>query len=216
MNRNYTIISGRFETGTPEQKNAFMQLFGKEETRNFFDLYFHWYNLVHEIGHCLVDQQEVSMSGVLEEMWVNRMAVAYFRCLHDKERLATLYRRLDMIVQAIPSPVPNNVTFETFYENIWETERINDVMTYGYFQLNSILKALNGKEDLERVLSEIGLSIKNAVAISPCQEPIDSEHAENHLTAAIKNMQRLGVNVPNISIRLVDDPSEQRVEYSEA
>lgn len=53
MNRDYTIISGRFETGTPEQKNAFMQLFGKEETRNFFDLYFHWYNLVHEIGHCL-------------------------------------------------------------------------------------------------------------------------------------------------------------------
>ncbi|MDF2588114.1 MAG: hypothetical protein K0S41_1955 [Anaerocolumna sp.] len=46
----YKIISGRYETGTEEQQKGYNQLFGDERIQEKFDLYFHWFNIVHEIG----------------------------------------------------------------------------------------------------------------------------------------------------------------------
>ena len=75
----YKIISGRYETGTREQQQAFAQLFGNENIQSRFDLYFHWYSVIHELGHCLVDFCEISMDPVQEELYVNSFAVAYWK-----------------------------------------------------------------------------------------------------------------------------------------
>lgn len=64
----YTIVSGCFEKGTPEQQAAFVHLFGTENTQYKFDLYFHWYNIIHELGHCLLAQNDVKHSPVREEL----------------------------------------------------------------------------------------------------------------------------------------------------
>ena len=53
----YVIMSGKFESGNEEQQQGYKMLFGAENIQYFFDLYFHWYNLVHEMGHCIVEKQ---------------------------------------------------------------------------------------------------------------------------------------------------------------
>ena len=72
----YVIMSGKFESGNEEQQQGYTMLFGAENIQYFFDLYFHWYNLVHEMGHCIVEKQGAKFSKVDEEMYVNSLAVA--------------------------------------------------------------------------------------------------------------------------------------------
>lgn len=83
----YKIISGKYETGTMEQKQSYCQLFGEDDIEFKFDLYFHWYNLIHELGHCMVDINHVTMNKVDEELYVNKFAVAYWRAADGSNNL---------------------------------------------------------------------------------------------------------------------------------
>ena len=74
----YVIQSGKYETGTEEQQIAFRQLFG-ENSLYCFDMYFHWYNLIHELGHCFINQSNLRKKSELEqEMFANEFAVGYY------------------------------------------------------------------------------------------------------------------------------------------
>ena len=205
----YVIMSGRFETGTEEQKQGYIGLFGPENIQYFFDLYFHWYNLVHEMGHCIVEKQNAVMSKVAEEMYVNSLAVAYYRYMGDDERLSELKERLDMILSQVPSPVPEGETFVKFYERIWNTEQINNVMIYGYFQLRSVLEALENDAELKDVLKKIGINTKDPESKEKCTAEISSKNAELFLKTARTNLLSMGVDVPEIRLELQDDPMIQ-------
>ena len=206
----YTIRTGRFETGTEEQQQGYVMLFGGEEIRYFFDLYFHWYNIVHELGHCIVEVYGAKMSGVDEEMYVNSLAVAYYRYVGENQRLAELEDRLTQIIGRIPAPMPEGESFTAFYERIWNTEAINNVMTYGYFQLRSVLEALRGNKDLKEVLSKIGVELQNAAA-EPCDATISAKNAAVFLQKTIADLEAMGVTVPTAHVELMDDPMIQCV-----
>lgn len=206
---NYIIMSGRFETGNEEQQQGYMMLFGAEDIQYFFDLYFHWYNIIHETGHCLVEKQGAKMSRVGEEMYVNSLAVAYYRYMGDDQRLKELQDRLTKILSQFPAPMPEGESFTAFYERIWNTEQINNVMIYGYFQLNSVLEALKADRSLKDVLREIGIDIREFEDKKPCTAEITSSNASTFLNDAISNLTAMGVDVPNIRIELVDDPMIQ-------
>ncbi len=63
----YTIQTGKFEKGTKEQQSAFINLFGSENIQYKFDFYFHWYNIVHEYGHCLCSHSNSDIIGLKQE-----------------------------------------------------------------------------------------------------------------------------------------------------
>lgn len=128
----YKIISGQYERGTEEQQNSYKMLFGEDNIQYKFDLYFHWYNILHELGHCVVDVQKISMTNVQEEMFANEFAVAYWKHIGKETQLKELEQILKEIIAHIPSPVPNGIGFVEYYESIWGTEALTDVMTYGY------------------------------------------------------------------------------------
>src|SRR5690606_30690673 len=65
-------------------------LFGEDNIQYKFDLYFHWYNIVHELGHCVVDAQKINMSKVQEEMFVNEFAVAYWKYIGAESQIKEL------------------------------------------------------------------------------------------------------------------------------
>ena len=218
----YVIMSGRFETGTEEEKQGYIGLFGEEEIQYFFDLYFHWYNLVHEMGHCLVEQQNAKMSKVAEEMYVNSFAVSYYRFVGENDRLEELKARLEKILGRFPAPMPEGESFTGFYERIWNTDQINNVMIYGYFQFRSVLEALNAKKDLREALGEIGIELSAAEKVeSECSNvglnadcnqskaDIISDNAEYFLKLAQKNLEAMGVKVPEIRVELLDNPMVQ-------
>lgn len=205
----YRIISGRYETGSEEAKAGYRALFGEEDIQYRFDLYFHWYNIVHEAGHILVEQQKKVMSGVEEEMYVNRFAVAYYRFIGEDKRLAELEKMLEGILASMPPVVPEGENFEGFYESIWNTEQINNVMIYGYFQLRSVMEALRKESSLELVLGEIGVEIDKGADLSICDAEICSGNTVVHLEKFFSNMRKLGVSLPEIKLELSDDPMVQ-------
>lgn len=205
----YVIMSGKFESGNEEQQQGYKMLFGAENIQYFFDLYFHWYNLVHEMGHCIVEKQSAEFSKVDEEMYVNSLAVAYYRYMGEDEKLGQLKERLTNILNQVPAPMPEGEGFVDFYTRIWNTEAINNVMIYGYFQLRSVLEALKNEKDLDAVLKEIGVEIKASENLEKCTAEIKSDNAVHFLETARKNLISLGVDVPEIRLELVDNPMIQ-------
>lgn len=204
----YKIISGRYETGNEEQQMGYKMLFGEENIQYKFDLYFHWYNLVHEMGHCLVEKYGLKLSPVQEEMYVNELAVAYYRYVGDADRLEELKAMLVTILDHMSSPVPDGESFTSFFESIWGTELLMNVMTYGYFQLNSVFEAMKIGRGFAEVISKLGVTI-NTDDVKRCEEEIASNNADKFLTAAIENIIACGLEVPEISLELVDNPMIQ-------
>lgn len=228
----YKIISGRYESGTEEQQAGYAQLFGGD-VQHRFDLYFHWYNLIHEVGHCLVEQYGKQMPQVKEEMFVNEFAVAYYRYAGESERLGELQGILQGIIDQMPSPVPEGETFLSFYERIWGTEELMQVLTYGYFQLNSVLEAMKTNRGLAAVAAELGATpredvraagatIKEAnmqaseatgdATLRTCDATVSSAGAAAFLDTAIANLKALGLTVPEIKLELTDNPMIQCVQ----
>ena len=161
---NYTIMSGCFEKGSSEEQAGYIGLFGPENIQYYFDLYFHWYNLVHEVGHCIVEKQGAVMSKVREEMYVNELAVGFYRAIGENEKLDSLKGKLEEIIGRMPAPMPEGEGFREFYERIWGTEQLNNVMIYGYFQLNSVLEAFRAARSFLDVMKEIGVEISEVGA----------------------------------------------------
>ena len=225
----YKIISGRYESGTEEQQAGYAQLFGGD-VQHRFDLYFHWYNLIHEVGHCIVEQYGKQMPQVKEEMFVNEFAVAYYRYAGESERLGELQGILQEIIDQMPSPVPEGETFLSFYERIWGTEELMQVLTYGYFQLNSVLEAMKSNRGLAAVAAELGATLREDVraagatikeanmqaseatgdaTLRTCGAPVSSAGAAAFLETAIANLKALGLTVPEIKLELTDNPMIQ-------
>ena len=204
----YKIVSGRYETGKEEEQMGYRQLFGEDNIQYKFDLYFHWYNLVHEMGHCLVEKYGKQLSKVQEEMFVNALAVSYYRYIGDSERLSELQSYLQAVIDMVPSPVPEGQTFTSFFESIWGTEALNNVMLYGFFQLNSVLEAMHKDMSFEEVAKDLGVTLRPEKPVK-CSAAVTSSNATLFLESAVENMKSFGFEVPEITLELADNPMIQ-------
>ena len=207
----YKIISGRYETGTREQQQAFAQLFGNENIQSRFDLYFHWYNVIHELGHCLVDFCEISMDPVQEELYVNSFAVAYWKTADANGNLWELREMITEILGQIQSPVPPDTNFAAFFQSIWNSEAMQSVALYGYFQLACVIEAMKEDKDLREVLGEIGISDVETSSVQKYTGKISSECAQDILDLCMRNLSDMGVVLEDfqMELELVDNPEIQ-------
>lgn len=210
----YVIRSGKYESGTEEQQMAYRQLFGKD-VQYRFDLYFHWYNLIHELGHSFVSESGREIPDLPQEMFVNEFAVAYYRYAGENDRLDELQSILEEIINSIPAPMPEGEAFLDYYERIWNTEELMQVMTYGYFQLNSVLEAMKKRKSFEETAGELGFRLHPA-DVKRADTEISSGNAEAVLNTALENMRMCGMTVPKIRLELVDDPTIQCVRWEES
>ncbi len=205
----YKIISGRYESGTEDQQAGYKMLFGEDNIQYKFDLYFHWYNIVHELGHCVVDTQKINMSKVQEEMFVNEFAVAYWKYIGAETQINELEDILNGIIANIDSPVPSDTSFTEYYESIWGTEVLNNVMLYGYFQLNSVLEAVKSKKDFKTVLNSIDIDLNSNICMSKYEGTICAKNSYKVLDNAVANINKLDINPIQVVIELVDNPMIQ-------
>ena len=207
----YKIISGRYETGTQEQQQGFAQLFGNENIQFRFDLYFHWYNVVHELGHCLVSSRKVSMNPVQEELYANSFAVAYWKMADANGNLQKLREIITEVLNQIPSPVPPNTDFAAFFQSIWNSEVMQTVAMYGYFQLACVLEAMKAEKDFWEVLSEIGISAVQTNTVQKYSGEISAKGAQDVLRLCIENLSDAGIVLEDfqVELELVDNPEVQ-------
>ena len=117
---------------------------------------------------------------------------------------------IDEILQRVKNPVPDNMSFIDYYEQIWETDEIMKVAVYGYFQFKSVQMALENRENLETVFEEMGIHKKIS---NRC--PFYKKYSISAYTSkeALRDIQHfldsLGVEQPLVDVKLVDDPSIQ-------
>lgn len=209
----YKIVSGKYECGTREQQEGYEQLFGSDNIQYKFDLYFHWYNLVHEFGHCLLDFRKASMTPVQEEMYVNQFAVSYWRYVGCEDKIEELKELLEGIITNIPSPVPEKMSFTEYFESIWGTELLNNVMIYGYFQLNSVLEMIKTGKGFADTLQQIGIEIEGSHVLEKYAGEISSEDGYSVLENVYRNLKILQIECPKVGLELVENPLIRRAGY---
>ncbi len=206
---NYIIYSGCFEKGTQEQKTVFRELFGDENTQYKFDFYFHWYNIIHEYGHCLCSHYDLDITGLKQELLVNRFAVGIWKYAGYEQELEELAKIINETLQKLKVPVPNDMSFTEYYENIWGTDELMKVPIYGYFQFKSVQMALEGREELEDVLMEMGIH-KNGNQKPVYKKYLISSNTAKEVLADIHYLlNSLGIEQPRVDIELVDNPAIQ-------
>ncbi len=207
----YKIISGKYETGTQNQQQNFSQLFGKENIQFYFDLYFHWFNIIHELGHCLVSYRKIPMTPVQEELYANRFAVAYWRISDHDGNLVKLEKKITSVLENIPSPVPLDSDFVTFFQSIWNREAMQTVAMYGYFQLACVMEAMQSESNFWEVLSEIGISAARTDSVQKYHGDISAECSQDILHFCLENLSNAGVLFDHlhIELELVDNPEVQ-------
>lgn len=204
----YTIRTGQFEKGSKEQQAAFIELFGKEDVQYKFDFYFHWYNIVHEYGHCLCNYYDTNIVGLMQELLVNRFAVGFWEYAGYHEELYTLEKMLREILHKMKCPVPDDLSFIAYYEQIWDTSQIMEVLIYGYFQFKSVLMALENREELAEVFKEIGIDRILDYKMHPYKKyTISIETAQTVIDDLQQFLDDLGLDHPKVNLELVDDPS---------
>ncbi|SDA57972.1 hypothetical protein SAMN02910275_01365 [Butyrivibrio sp. INlla18] len=207
----YVIQSGKYETGTKEQQESFKQILGADVLQKF-DLYFHWYNIIHELGHCFAGESNIKQdSNIEQEMFVNEFAVGYYLYVGETQKLDELKLMVETILEKIPSPMPEGEAFLDFYKRIWNTDAIMQVMIYGYFQFRSVLEALNKQRNFKDIASELGYQIHSANIVK-CEGALSSENAEKFLNVALENMKNMEMDIPSVSLKLMDDPTIQCVQ----
>ena len=205
----YTIFSGRYENGTQEQQIGYNQMFGSDNIQEKFDLYFHWFNIIHEIGHIIIDIQNIDMDNVDEEFFVNNFAVTYWRSVDNCNNLRKVKCMIDDILKCMPSPIPQGTSFNDFFKSIWGTEQMNSVMMYGYFQISCVAEAFNASRTLSDLLQEIGYDNIDVSLIKTYSEGVNSVNTIKVLNQCINNLNNIGIRVADVKIELVDNPEVQ-------
>lgn len=204
----YKIITGQFEKGAPQVQEAFAQLFGEDGTKEKFDFYFHWYNIPHEFGHCILDFYGRSVGKVREEMLANRFAVAYWKSAGYSKELAELKEMLESILETFPDPVPEGRSFEEYFTEIWGSDELIKVSVYGYLQFKGVLIAMEEGESLEEWLAGEGIDGFQAPQDwKPVAYSIGAESAELYLEDLQKYLRASGVSIPSAVVELCDAPS---------
>lgn len=205
----YCIVSGKYETGTKEQQLGFNQLFGENNIQAKFDIYFHWYNIIHELGHCLIDFKGIQMNPIEEEVFVNCFAVQYWKNVDNNSTLQEVKQLNKKILSNLSSLIPIEEDFYTFFNNIWGTEEMTSTMMYGYFQMLCVQQAFRSTKSLIELLEQIGYSKVNIALMELYQAEINANNCENILRTCLDNLKKMGCEVPNIKLELVDNPEIQ-------
>ncbi|GAA0086388.1 hypothetical protein UT300007_28280 [Clostridium sp. CTA-7] len=204
----YKIITGKYETGTEEQKDNYRMLFGDKNIQENFDLYFHWYNIIHELGHILISHRGLSFSNADEEQFVNDFAVAYWM---EVDKHSNLLKVKDIVTNAlkkIPRPIGEDIYFLDYFRENWGNFEMSVAM-YGFFQMACVASSLSRERNLKLVLSNIGyenITIDNLISR---EYEINCEAPEIILKDFIMNMSTIGIEMPSIELEIVDNPDIQ-------
>ena len=86
-----TVLTGNYQDASIEQKQMLQELFG-ENAEYCYELYFHWYNMIHELGHAIMMfYSPARPHAAEEEQLVNNFAYAYWKQHGEQDKLKELH-----------------------------------------------------------------------------------------------------------------------------
>jgi len=202
------ITTGQYGQGTVEDNELVDSILGKEYAKERYELYFQWYNVLHEIGHAVMAMNNKNRIHVVdEEQLVNDFAVAYWSHYGEAGKLDELQNIVAYSLGNFNRPAPAHQTHMDYAREMWGKKELFTFNNYGWFQFSLVDHSLNNRKSLEAVLTEMG--VKN---IKPQPQKIlvyasGEESVHQIILDAFEELRKWGVELPPFYHTFSTDPN---------
>jgi len=206
----YTIVTGKYSA----TEKIVSDLLGQENTEIKFHLYFHWYNVIHELGHLLLRLYASNRYAEpeQEELAVNRFAVAYWSHYGEPDKFAALLQLVKATLPRFRSPAPEGVDYVTYARQNWGGKDFFTFNNYGWFQFCCVTDALSTPQPLGDVLTTMGIeAIQPQSKVTLCYSLEDENLPFKVLDDATDILRQWGLALPDIPHILDDDPNRHGI-----
>lgn len=202
------ITTGQYVTAPLEQQLMIRHLLG-ENVEYHFEIYFHWYNMIHELGHAIFEYNCPNrLHPADEEQLVNQFAIAYWRHYGEIEKLESLCSIVHDSLRKFVVPTDNAKDHLSYAKEHWGTEELYDFNNYGWFQFSCVEYSISQHLSLEQALSDMGLTQVQRQQRVLFQYNVDEMMPYKVIEDAKKALCCWGIKLPTeIDVVLSDDPN---------
>lgn len=202
------ITTGQYITAPLEQKSMIQNLFGKNVEYDF-EIYFHWYNMIHELGHAIFEYNCSSRPHpVDEEQLVNDFAVAYWQHYGEAEKLDILSLIVHKLLEKFIVPAQEKKEHIAYAKEHWHTEEFFTFNNYGWFQFSCVRNSISRNLTLKQALLNIGVTHVQYRKKMILHYDVDDWMPYKVIKDATKILSSWGVLFPKeINVILSDNPN---------
>ena len=202
------IVTQKYNQGTEEQNNSVKIALGEDNTEEKFNLYFHWFNVLHEVGHGLIHyNSNIKVSGPEEEQLVNDFAYAYWAYYGEYEKLNQVEEIINYAQNHIQNKEGRTMDYMEYAKKHWNDSQFYTFDNYGYFQFSSVKEAYKNKKDLATVLKEMGIDNADLSKTKKLNYgTITKEVCNQLLDDAIDNIHEWGLEYPTVVHKYTTNP----------
>lgn len=200
----YSVTTGLYNQGTKDDQKNVITALGDENTEERFEIYFQWYNVVHELGHGLLMYNDGAKLDIVdEEQLVNDFAVAYWKYYGEEEKINELEDIAKYAVENIGDNYKNGVDYLELGRNNSTSKRFKfsffNFNDYGWFQFSSVKHSFETNKSLESVLKEMGFkNFKLTNQKELVYGEINKEISTQVIKDAVKNFREWGLEYPDV------------------
>lgn len=206
--RNHTgnlIVTGMIEFADANDKKEFTYFLGEDpKLTESFNLYFHWYNLIHELGHILRFTNDIKYYKdipILEEKLVNDFAVAYWKEHGEKDKINKVYNIVCKALEKLDNPCGDESLIEYYSDSNNFDKASQDSNMYAYIQFSLVKNAIeNINHSLFEELSNQGFKVKKSVN----KEKLIYNELNNDIQIiindAISTLEKYGINIGGVKV----------------
>lgn len=216
-NRSIEIITGRYGVGSDEQNKIVDTIFGEDVAKERFELYFHWYNIMHELGHGLISFNASNRKHpVEEEQLVNDFAVAYWHHYGEEDKIRELHSLVEYALSTVTCPAPDGMDHKAYATSNWGKQELFNFNNYGWFQFNCVLESLQTHRTLEPVLMEMGVTNIRVQQKNLLKYSLESDMASSVVMDAAPILRQWGAVIPKIVVTYDNDPNRHMCKIIDA
>ena len=190
------IVTGQYQMAPTEQKKMIQKLFGEDAEYNY-EIYFHWYNVLHELGHAIMMFNASSRPHPAEEeQLVNDFAYAYWKHYGEPHKLKNLHSIVNETIQKFTIPTYNDEYYLDYAKNVWGTEEFFSFNNYGWFQFSSVQAAITKATSLEQALNKMCSAKVSPKKSETLKYEICDQMASQVIADAVRLMKDWGILLP--------------------
>ena len=208
------ITTGRYGQGKEEDNKVVNSIFGEEYAKERFELYFQWYNVVHEIGHGIIFSNGNYRPKIVdEEQLVNDFAIAFWEYYGEEDKFSELEDTVKYALENIRRPVDKDISHMDYARENWGKKEFFTFNNYGWFQFSCVENSLSKKRTLEEVLDEMGVrNIKVQPQKILVYQTIDENTTTKIIADVVTILHEWNVEFPNIYHKFSDDPNVNMIQ----
>jgi hypothetical protein len=211
------ITTGLYGRGTEEDNAMVDSILGSENDGEKFALYFYWFNTIHELAHAIFAfHGTAELHMVEEEQLVNAFAVAFWEYYGENGMIDELESIITHAVNNVVPPV-EGVSHLDYMREMVDTGRFEEAFTfnnYGWFQFNIVNDALQKKQSLESILTQMGIeNIEVQPRRTLAYATLDENTIPEIIADAISEMRGWGLFIPDAFIAFDDDPKMHSMSF---